>query len=120
MTGRSSCCRCTSAVPDPTGRRRIRYAAWVLTEAEPEEVPDFALLLRAGGTLLVLVHGDVTVSVDGPEPETLNAAESLTWLERRVDAPYDAVTVTGPGGAAGHAAGRCRSTSGRAPCPGGA
>ena len=35
--------------PDPTGRRRIRYAAWVLTEAEPEEVPGFALLLRVGG-----------------------------------------------------------------------
>lgn len=90
--------------PDPTGRRRIRYAAWLLTEAEPGEVPDFALLLRAGGTLLVLVHGDVTVSIDGPEPETLNAAQSLSWLERRVDAPYDAVTVTGPGGAAAHAA----------------
>jgi hypothetical protein len=87
--------------PDPTGRRRIRYAAWVLTEAEPEEVPDFALLVRVGGTLLVLVHGDVTVSVDGPDPSTLNAAESLTWLERMVEAPYDAVTVTGPGGATG-------------------
>jgi hypothetical protein len=87
--------------PDPTGRRRIRYAAWVLTEAEPEEVPDFALLLRVGWALLVLVNGDVTVSVDGPDPSILNAAESLTWLERRFEAPYDAVTVTGPGGAAG-------------------
>jgi hypothetical protein len=32
---------------------------------------------------------------------TLNAAESLTWLERKVEAPYDVVTVTGPGAAAG-------------------
>jgi hypothetical protein len=91
--------------PDPTGRRRIRYAAWLLTDAEPEEVvPPFALLVRVGGTLLVLVHGDVTVSVDGPDPLTLNAAGSLTWLERRVEAPYDVVVVTGPGEAAGHAA----------------
>ena len=104
------------AGPDPTGRRRIRYAAWVLTEAEPEEVPDFALLLRVGGTLLVLVHGDVTVSVDGPDPATLNAAESLTWLERRVEAPYDAVTVTGPGGAAG-SAGVVPFDLGTARCP---
>jgi hypothetical protein len=90
--------------PDPTGRRRIRYAAWVLTDAEPEEVPDFALLIRVGGTLLVLIHGDVTVSVDGPDPVSLNAAGSMTWLESRVEAPYEGVTVTGPAGAAGSAA----------------
>ena len=85
--------------PDPTGRRRMRYAAWVLTEAEPEEAPDFALLIGVGGMLLLLAHGDVTVSVDGADPLSLNAADSLTWLERRIEAPYDAVTVTGPQGA---------------------
>src|SRR4051812_31108490 len=91
--------------PDPTGRRRIRYLAWVLTEAEPEEAPGFALLVGVGGTLLLLAHGDVTVSIDGPDPLTLNAADSLTWLERRIEAPYDAVTVTGPQGAAARAEG---------------
>ena len=34
--------------PDPTGRRRLRHAAWVLTDAEPEEVPAFALVVGTG------------------------------------------------------------------------
>jgi FHA domain len=87
--------------PDPTGRRRIRYAAWVVTEAEPGEVPGFALLIRTGAALLILAHGDVEVSVRGPHEETFGAATSLTWVERTVEPPYDEVTVRGPGGTSG-------------------
>ena len=86
--------------PDPTGRRRLRHAAWVLTEAEPEEVPAFALVVGTGTALRVLVHGGLTVTVHGPAEQSFSAADALTWLERTIDAPYDRVTVVGePAGA---------------------
>jgi len=81
--------------PDPTGRRRLRHAAWVLTEAEPEEVPDFALVVGTGTALRVLAHGSLTVTVHGPAEQSFSAADALTWLERTIDAPYDRVTVVG-------------------------
>ena len=68
--------------PDPTGRRRLRHAAWVLTEAEPEEVPAFALVVGTGTALRVLVHGGLTVTVHGPAEQSFSAADALTWLER--------------------------------------
>ena len=87
--------------PDPTGRRRLRHAAWVLTEAEPEEVPAFALVVGTGTALRVLAHGSLTVTVHGPAEQSFSAADALTWLERTIDAPYDRVTVVGePAGAA--------------------
>ena len=101
--------------PDPTGRRRLRHAAWVLTEAEPEEVPAFALVVGTGTALRVLVHGGLTVTVHGPAEQSFSAADALTWLERTIDAPYDRVTVVGERPGPRPPRGPCRSTSRRAP-----
>ena len=73
----------------------------MLTEAEPEEVPAFALVVGTGTALRVLAHGGLTVTVHGPAEQSFSAADALTWLERTIDAPYDRVTVVGePAGAA--------------------
>ena len=92
-------------VPDPTGRRRVRRAARLLTEAEPEDLPEFALVIDAGDHLAVLVHGDVTVSVTGEQDLSFSAAESLAWVERVVPLPCETVTIESPsGGSASRAA----------------
>lgn len=91
-------------VPDPTGRRRVRRAARLLTEAEPEDLPEFALVIDAGDHLTVLVHGDVTVSVTGEQDLSFSAAESLAWVERVVPLPYETVTIDSPSGRSGRAA----------------
>ena len=83
-------------VPDPTGRRRVRRAARLLTEAEPEDLPEFALVIDAGDHLAVLVHGDVTVSVTGEQDLSFSAAESLAWVERVVPLPRVARTIGRP------------------------
>ena len=82
-------------VPDPTGRRRIRHVARLITDAEPEDLPAFAVLIEAGDHLTVLAHGDVMVTVTGERGVTIRAAESLAWVERSVPLPFDAVSVVG-------------------------
>ena len=89
---------------DPTGRRRIRRVARLLTEAEPDGLPEFALVIDAGDHLAVLVHGDVTVSVTGDREQSFNAAESLAWVERVVPRSYEAVSITRASGQADRAA----------------
>jgi hypothetical protein len=85
-------------VADPTGRRRARGVARLLTEAEPEELPGFALVLQTGDHLTVLVHGEATVSVAGPQDHSFGAAQSLAWVERAVPLDFDSLDVRGAPG----------------------
>ncbi len=62
--GRGAVALC-ALTPDPTGRRRFRQAARLLTDAEPEDVPGFVLMIATDDHLAVLAHGAVTVSVTG-------------------------------------------------------
>lgn len=81
--------------PDPTGRRRFRQAARLLTDAEPEDVPGFVLVIATDDHLAVLAHGAVTVSVTGAQGVTFSAAEALSWVERTIDRSFETVTVEG-------------------------
>lgn len=81
--------------PDPTGRRRFRQAARLLTDAEPEDVPGFVLVIAADDHLAVLAHGAVTVSVTGAQGVTFSAAEALSWVERTIDRSFETVIVEG-------------------------
>lgn len=81
--------------PDPTGRRRFRQAARLLTDAEPEDVPGFVLMIATDDHLAVLAHGAVTVSVTGAQGVTFSAAEALSWVERTIDRSFETVTVEG-------------------------
>ena len=81
--------------PDPTGRRRFRQAARLLTDAEPEDVPGFVLVIATDDRLAVLAHGAVTVSVTGAQDVTFSAAEALSWVERTIDRSFETVTVEG-------------------------
>ena len=81
--------------PDPTGRRRFRQAARLLTDAEPEDVPGFVLMIATDDHLAVLAHGAVTVSVTGAQDVSFSAAEALSWVERTIDRSFETVTVEG-------------------------
>jgi hypothetical protein len=82
-------------VPDPTGRRRIRRVARIITDAEPEDLPAFVVVIEAGDHLTVLAHGDVTVTVTGEKGLSFSGADSLAWVERSVPLPFDSVAVVG-------------------------
>ncbi len=90
-------------VPDPTGRRRIRHVARLITDAEPEDLPAFAVVIEAGDHLTVLAHGDVTVTVTGEKGLSFSGADSLAWVERSVPLPFDSVSVVGALAEAGRA-----------------
>lgn len=81
--------------PDPTGRRRFRQAARLLTDAEPEDVPGFVLVIATDDHLAVLAHGAVRVSVTGAQGVTFSAADALSWVERTIDRSFETVTVEG-------------------------
>ncbi|MDF2145361.1 FHA domain-containing protein [Knoellia sp. p5-6-4] len=85
-------------VPDPTGRRRVRGVARLLTEAEPEDLPGFALALETGDHLTVLVHGEATVKVTGPQGFSFGAERSLAWVERVVPLDFESLAVHGARG----------------------
>jgi len=65
-------------------------------DAEPEEVPAFALLTRSGSTTSAIAHGSVEVTVHGTHENAFSAAGSRAWVERTIDdASWDEVTVDG-------------------------
>jgi FHA domain-containing protein len=80
-------------VPDPTGRRRIRHVARLITDAEPEDLPAFAVVIEAGDHLTVLAHGNVTVTVAGEKQLSFSGSDSLAWVERSIPLPFDSVSV---------------------------
>jgi hypothetical protein len=82
---------------DPTARIRARAVAAMLTEAEPDEVPGFALLLGAAPELTVIAYGAVEVTVRADKDESFTSVDSLAWIERRVHGPFDQLTVMGNG-----------------------
>lgn len=85
---------CASSA-DPTGRRLVRQVAGLLVEHEPESVPDFCLLTQSGEEVAVMAHGDVTVSVSGERRDHFGGADSLAWVERRIDWRIETILVTG-------------------------
>jgi hypothetical protein len=65
-----------------TGRRLVRRVAGLLAAADPEDVPDFALLTAIGERIAALVHGAMDVAAGGSSPITLSGVESATWVDR--------------------------------------
>jgi hypothetical protein len=82
---------------DPTRRIRARAVAALLTEAEPDEVPGFALMLGLAQEVTVIAHGSVDVTVRGTNQESFSGADSLAWVERRVLGPLAHLTVVATG-----------------------
>jgi hypothetical protein len=77
------------------GARRIRHLAWMITDAEPGEVPSFAFVVASGETSRVMVHGEVTVGVEGQLPLSFSGTESVAWVERVIPAGFDTLTIQG-------------------------
>jgi hypothetical protein len=73
------------------GRHLMRRVARILVEAQPDDVPAFALLTPTGERLATLVHGDahVVVVVRGSVEQRLFGAESPTWVDRVFDPGFD-------------------------------
>ncbi|MBB3086237.1 FHA domain-containing protein [Geodermatophilus sabuli] len=85
--------------PDPTGRARVDALRALVGLWPAAEVPGFALLLRTGAALRVLVHGPVPVLVDGrpvEQPGGRGAGVAEQVLE---DGAWHEVTIAGDGGA---------------------
>ena len=66
--GRSSCCPCTSAARTPPAAAGSGTPHGCSPRPSPRRCRTSRCCSAPARTLLVLVHGDVTVSVDGPEP----------------------------------------------------
>jgi hypothetical protein len=73
------------ARPDPTGRARAHSLRALLQSRSPAQLPDFALLLRTGHSLRVLVHGPVPVRVDGHAPGEPGPGDGGTLVEYVLD-----------------------------------
>ncbi|WP_250279888.1 FHA domain-containing protein [Frankia sp. Cppng1_Ct_nod] len=91
-----------------TGRRLVRRVAGLLADADPEAVPDFALLAGVNDRLAALIHGSMEVAAHGPTSLTLSGAESATWVDRLLPAELGRLDVgpagtLGPGGIVGAA-----------------
>lgn len=82
--------------PDPGGSRRVRRLAWMVTDSEPADVPDFALLVEGGTSLRLMVRGEVTVEVTGPQTLSLSGRDSLAWVERLLPEAFRTITVHAP------------------------
>ncbi|MGF7239187.1 MAG: FHA domain-containing protein, partial [Frankia sp.] len=88
----------TSQAPEAAARALVRRVAGVLASAEPEDVPDFALLVSSGERLAALVHGATDLIASGEPGEIrLSGAESATWLDRLLPPSLDRIEI-GPTG----------------------
>jgi hypothetical protein len=72
----------------------------MITDAEPGQVPSFAVAVASGESVRVMAHGDVTVTTDGGEGLTFSGTESLAWVERTVPPGFDSLTIAGDAGEA--------------------
>ncbi len=66
---------------DPTGSVRIAALRALLDLRAPAEVPGFALLIRTGHALRVLLHGPVQILLDGRPPERPGAGAGRRLTE---------------------------------------
>jgi FHA domain len=86
--------RCCSLGPDPTGRRRLRQAAWLATRGDPDQIPSFALLIRSSREgVVVMAQGAVTITIHGGKELSFSGSDSLAWVERMVDLTYETLIV---------------------------
>jgi hypothetical protein len=82
---------------DPSGRGRARSVAGLLANADPDEVPGFALIIGFDADLTVIAQGDVDVMATGATQDSFSAADSLTWIERRLAGTLQSLRVTASG-----------------------
>ena len=86
--------------PGPHRFRPDRRAAGAARPAPAGEVPGFALLLRAGASLRVLVHGPVRILVDGRSPRRPESLPGTRRAPRRAvleDGAWHGVTIAADG-----------------------
>ena len=93
-----------------TGRRLMRRVAGLLSDSEPEQVPDFCLLATVNERVAALVHGSMDLLAAGPAPLALSGAESATWVDRLLPAEIGRLDLgptggVGPGGVVGSSMG---------------
>lgn len=82
---------------DPSGRSRARAVAALLSQADPDDVPGFALVLGTETDVTVLAHGGVDLTVRGIAHEAFSGTDSLAWVERRVKGMLSYLSVTASG-----------------------
>jgi hypothetical protein len=87
--------------PDPTGSARIDALRGLLDLRSSAEIPDFALVVRAGHALRAFVHGRVRILVDGHAPGRTSARDGGRLVEHFLeDGAWHGVTITADGGSA--------------------
>lgn len=82
---------------DSPGRTLAYRLAGYMSDAGPERTPAFAAVADAGDRLLVIAHGDISVSAATPDGAVeLSGADRPTWVDDFL--PEDAVSVRISGG----------------------
>jgi hypothetical protein len=84
---------------DPTGRARVDELRALLDRHTGADLPGFALLMRAGGTVRAVVHGPVRILVDGRAPER-QPGEAALAEHVLDDGAWFRVTIAAGGGTA--------------------
>jgi hypothetical protein len=85
--------------PDPTGTARVDALRALLDLRAAAEVPGFALLVRTGSSLRVVVHGPVRVRVDGRAPAGPAGEGGRLAEEVLADGAWHELTVAADGAA---------------------
>lgn len=90
----------SGTAPNADRRALARRVAGLLAAADPDQVPDFALLTTVGQRIAAMVHGAMDVVAAGTSPLALSGIESATWVDRLLPDGITQIDV-GPSGAAG-------------------
>jgi len=78
------------------GRTLARRLAGLLTNADPDQIPDFCALGDAEEGLVAILHGSVRLTARGPDADiTLSGRERPTWVDEYVRADVNHIEVNG-------------------------
>lgn len=77
------------------GLRVARRIAGLVSQAEPEDVPDFALVSTGADGIVVLLVGDAVLEVayGSGAVDTVTSRDAATWVDRVVRGPFDQMSV---------------------------
>lgn len=79
---------------DAPGRTLAYRLVGYMTDAGPERTPDFAAVADSDDRLVVVAHGDMTVSATGPQGDvTLSGADRPTWVDDFLPSDVDTVRI---------------------------
>jgi hypothetical protein len=87
-----------SAERPSSGRHLARRLAATLSGANGDDAPPFALVADESGSVVVFVHGPLTVDLGVGESVSISGGEAATWVDRLIDSPVTSIRLAGDSG----------------------